>query len=642
MLFNLRGALDSFLVKLLLALLIAAFAIWGIGPGMLAGSTRTVAKVGDTEVPTQAYANAVQRQAQQLQQQFGGQMSTDEIIRMMGLDYNILNQMIGDAAISEHMSEMGLRATEVQLAKEIRSFEAFQAPDGSFSPEMMDRALQNAGFTKEELYKDLRRGIARNQLIGSMGVATLLPRGTAEQLYIWQAERRRAAMINFSASDISEIAEPTEEELLAYYEASKGAYMTPERRSYRYIMLTPDQFADKVELIEDDILAAYENRADEYIKAETRELLQVSFPSEEAATAFAEQVKAGADFAEAGAAATAFTKEEISLGANTREELAATFNAETADVVFALEEGGLTAPLEGIAGWSVFQVSKINEGSSIALDDVRAEIEASLRAERAVDLMFDFLPELEDTVAEDGALAPVAEKLNLSLATVTGVDTQGTNAAGDQVVTQQNEYTVMQDAFQLEVGIEPSVKDLDPRDNTKGLYLVELTEVQEPGERTYEEVASEVRSAWEMEERQRRAGEIAEEAKARLIAGEDPEKIADDLGGTSFDAKNVSRTAEGNSGLSQNIRRLIFDLPLGEVDAERAADGNGYVVVRVDAVMPGEPENNVAAVDALHTQLVEQFQGELFMEYQTYLLDKYEPQVNRNIVQQLFRSQSEQ
>lgn len=641
MLFNLRGALDSIFVKVLLAVLIAAFAIWGIGPGMLAGNTRTVAKVGDTEVPTQAYANAVQRQAQQLQQQFGGQMSTDQIIRMMGLDYNILNQMIGDAAISEHMREMGLRATETQVAQEIRSFEAFQAPDGSFSPEMMERALQNVGFTKDELYRDLRRGVARNQLLGSLGASTLLPRSMAEQLYVWQAERRRAAMINFAASDIAEIAEPTAEELLAQYEATKAAYMTPERRSYRYIMLTPAQFTDHVELSEDDIQAAYENRADEYITPETRDLLQVSFPTEEAAVAFADKVKAGADFATTGAEETAFTTEEISLGSNTRDEVASTFNAETAETVFAMDEGTVSAPIEGIAGWSVFKVAGITAGSNVALADVRGELEQTLRAEHAVDLMFDYIPTLEDAIAEDGSLGPVAEKLGLSLATVTGVDAQGKNAAGDAVVTQQNEYAVMQDAFQLEIGVEPQLKDIDPRDNTKGIYLVELAEVQEPAERAYEEVASQVRTAWENDARQRRAGEIADEAKARLMAGEDAEKIADELGGTSFDAKNVSRTAEGNSGLSQNIRRLIFDLPVGEVDAERAADGNGYVVVRVDDVMPGEPANNAAAVDALHAQLTEQFQGELFQEYQAYLLDKYKPEVNRAIVQQLFRSESE-
>ncbi|WP_262691614.1 SurA N-terminal domain-containing protein [Kordiimonas aestuarii] len=641
MLFNLRGALDSIFVKVLLGLLIAAFAIWGIGPGMLAGSTRTVAKVGDTDVSTQVFANAVQRQARQLQQQFGGQMSTEEIIKLMNLDYQVLNQMVSDAAIAEHMRDMGLRATEVQLAKEIRTFEAFQAPDGSFSPEMMERALQSAGFSKSELYSDLRRGIARNQLMGSMGARTLLPRALAEELYVWQAERRRAAMINFSASDITNIAEPTTEELQAYYDASKATYMTPERRSYRYIMLTPAQFTDKVELIEDDITAAYESRRDEFVKPETRNLLQVSFPTEAEALAFISNVEGGTDFATAGAETTAFTKEEIALGANSYDDVSTGFDSDAAEAVFALEDGAMTAPIEGIAGWSVFKVDGITPGSTVSIDDARAEIETTLREEQAVDLMFDYLPELEDAIAEDGALTPVANKLDLSLATVTGIDAQGKNAAGEQVVTQQNEYTVMQEAFRLETGIEPIVKDIDPRDNTKGIYLVELSEVQEPTQQNFEDVSSTVRAAWTAEESQRRAGEIAEEAKTRLIAGEDAETVADELGGTSFDAKNVSRTAEGTSGLSQNIRRLIFDLPIGEVDAERAADGNGYVVVRVDSVSAGEPASNRAAVDALYDQLVEQFQAELFQEYQAYLLDLYEPEVHRNIVEQLFRSQAE-
>ncbi|WP_417448949.1 SurA N-terminal domain-containing protein [Kordiimonas sp.] len=642
MLFNLRGALDSIFVKVLLGLLIAAFAIWGIGPGMLAGSTRTVAKVGETEVSTQVYANAVQRQAQQLQQQFGGQMTSEQIIQVMNLDQQVLGQMVSDAAVAEHMRNMGLRATEIQLAKEIRSFEAFQAPDGSFSPEMMERALQSAGFSKSELYSDLRRSIARNQLMGSLDGGKLLPRAFAEELYVWQAERRRAAMINFSASDITSIAAASTEELEAYYEASKANYMTPERRSYRYIMLTPAQFTDKVELIEDDIIAAYDSRRDEFVKPETRSLLQVSFPSEEAASEFIASVKGGADFVTAGAEATEFTQSEITLGANSYEDLRTSFDSDTAEAVFALETGALTSPIEGIAGWSVFKVDAVTPGNTVGIDDARAEIEASLREEHAIDLMFDFLPDLEDAIAEDGSLAPVAAKLELPLATVTAIDTQGRNPSGEQVVTQQNEYAVMQEAFRLETGIEPEVKDLDPRDNTKGVYLVELAEVQEPVQQSFEDVSPQVRTAWQAEERQRQAAVIAEQAKTRLMAGEDAEKIADELGGTSFDAKNVTRTADGNSGLSQNIRSLIFDLPLGEIDAERAADGNGYVVVRVDSIMPGEPASNAVAVDRLYEQLVAQYQNELIQAYQSHLLDIYEPEVNRNIVQQLFRSQAEQ
>lgn len=642
MLFNLRGALDSIFVKALLGVLIAAFAIWGIGPGMLAGSTQTVAKVGETDVPTQQFANAVQRRATQLQTQFGGQMNTQEIIRLMNLDYQVLNQMVTDAAIEENLREMGFRATEAQLADDLRSIEAFQAPDGSFSVEMMERTLQSAGFSKNELYADLRRSISRQQLLNSMTSADLLPREMAEQLFVWQAERRRASMINISASDITDIAEATEEELQAYYEASKAAYMTPERRSYRYVMLTPAQFADKVDITEEDILSAFEMRRDEYEQPELRALQQVSFPTKEEAFAFLEQVSVGADFVEAGAAATTFTAEEIDLGQTDKSDLAISLDETTAEAVFALEEGAVSQPLEGIAGWNVFKVTSVTPGVSTTLADVRDELEAALRDELAVDLMFDFLPDLEDAIAEDGSLAPVANKLDLTLATVTAVDAQGMGPSGTRLVTQQNEYTVMQDAFGRELGVEAQVTDLDPQDNTKGVYLVELTEIQEPTERTYEEVASQVRSAWETEERQRRAGEIAEVAKTRLQAGDDPEVIAEDLGGTSFEAKNVSRTAEGNSGLSQNIRRLIFELAVGTVDAERAADGNGYVVVSVTDVMPGDPNADPASVDTLYAQLVEQTQSEIFEQYQSYLLDKYEPEIKTNIVQQLFRSDVDQ
>ncbi|WP_417461716.1 SurA N-terminal domain-containing protein [Kordiimonas sp.] len=642
MLFNLRGALDSIFVKALLGVLIAAFAIWGIGPGMLAGSTRIVAKVGETDVPTQQFANAVQRRATQLQTQFGGQMNTQEIIRLMNLDYQVLNQMVTDAAIEENLREMGFRATEAQLADDLRSFEAFQAPDGSFSVDMMERALQSAGFSKAELYADLRRNISREQLLNSMASTDLLPRAMAEQLFVWQAERRRASMINISASDITDIAEASEEELLANYEANKASYMTPERRSYRYVMLTPAQFTDKVDITEEDIAAAFETRRDEYEQPELRALQQVSFPTEEEAQAFLQQIAAGADFVEAGATATTFTAEEIDLGQTSRSDLAISLDQTTAEAVFALEEGATSQPLEGIAGWNIFKVTGITPGVSTTLADVRGELEAALREELAVDLMFDFLPDLEDAIAEDGALSPVANKLDLTLATVTSVDAQGKGPSGTQLVTQQNEYIVMQDAFRRDLGVEAQVTDLDPQDNTKGVYLVELTEVQEPAERAYEEVASQVRSAWETEERQRRAGEIAELAKTRLQAGEDPEVVAQELGGTSFDAKNVSRTAEGSSGLSQNIRRLIFELGVGTVDAERAADGNGYVVVRVNGVMPGEPTANPEAVDTLYAQLVEQTQSEVFEQYQSYLLDKYEPEIKTNIVQQLFRSDVDQ
>ncbi|MFC4347652.1 SurA N-terminal domain-containing protein [Kordiimonas lipolytica] len=642
MLLKLRGGLDSFFVTLLLGVLIAAFAIWGIGPGMLAGNTQSVATVGDTTVPTAQYANAVQRRAQQLQAQFGGQFTADRIIQMMQLDRQVLNQMVQEAAIAENTSELGMRITDAQLAAEIREFEAFKSPDGSFSPQMMAQALNQANLTQKELFTSLRREAARSQLMDSLVSGATVPRSLAERLYVWQAERRRATMINFAASDIAEVTEPTEEELQSYYEDSKSNYMTPERRSYNYIMLTPAQFTDDVQITEEDLLQAYDYRRSEYVRDETRDLQMVSFSEQADAEAFIARVAAGEDFIAAGADMSEFTAEELELGANSYNDLQTDFDAPTADAVFALTEGDMSAPVEGLAGWNVFKVKSITAGEERTLDEVRTELEESLKAEHAVDLMFDFLPDLEDAIAEDGTLTAAATKLNLQLATVSQVDGRGQGPDGAQKITLQEEGAVLAEAFRTELGVEPEMKDLDPSDSTKGVFFVEVTEVQEPAERSFENVRAELKDTWMTQRRQEQAGEIAEAAKARLEAGEEAEAIAEDLGGTSYDAKNVARTAEGTSGLSPNIRGLIFELGIGQIETERAADGNGYVVVRVDDITAGDPTRDAVNVDALHAELKNQFSEELFLQYQNQLLDSYSPEINYNLVNQLFRRDADE
>lgn len=638
MLLKLRGGLDSIFVTILLGVLIAAFAIFGIGPGMLTGNTSSVASVGSTEVPTQEYVNAVQRRAQQLQIQFGGQLSTQQIIQMMRLDAQILEQMIGDAAVAEHLKELGLRTTDAQLARAIREFEAFKAPDGSFSPQLLQQALSRAGITEKQLYDDLRRSAATQQLFGSMTALTPVPEALAEKLYVWQAERRRATMINFAASDITDAPEPSVEELTSYYEDKKAGYMTPERRSYRYILVTPDRFMEQVEISEDDLRSEYDRRASDYIQEELRSLLQANFSDEAAASAFRDQVEAGADFATLAADLTGFSAEEIDLGDNSRSDITTDFDAATADTVFGLAEGELSQPVQGLAGWNVFKVTSITAGNEQSFESVLADLEANYRREEAVNLMFDFMDPLEDAIAEDGVLQAVADKLDLALASVTNVDQQGRGPEGSQLITQQDEYTIMQRAFNLEVGDEPEVTDLDPQDSTKGVYLAELTEVVEPQQQSLDDVRTEIRASWVADRQKEMAAALAEQAKTRLEAGEDPEEIAATLGGTSFDAKNVARTGDSSSSLSANIRRLIFDLPQGSIDSERAADDNGYVVVRVDAITPGDPELRPEAVADLHQSLDQQFEGEIFQQYQAALRKKYSPEVNNALVERLFQA----
>ena len=312
------------------------------------------------------------------------------------------------------------------------------------------------------------------------------------------------------------------------------------------------------------------------------------------------------------------------------------FDVTTADAIFTADSGAVTAPVEGLGGYNVFRITSITEGSTITLDDVRAELTDKVKREKAIDAMFDFLPDLEDAIAEEGSITAIAARLNLDVATVSAVDNQGRNVDGNQVITQPIEQRLLSVAFVAEQGAESDLTDLNPQDNTAGSFLLEVTETFDPEEQPFEDVSSEVRTSWLAEQRQQKAGELADAALARVVAGGNVEEIAADVGGISFDAKNLARVGGENSNLSASIRRLIFSLGVDQADVDRSADGDGYVIVRVTEIVPGDPATQTAESAVLMTQLAQSQQDTLLAQYQQYLMAKNPPEINGPLIEQLF------
>ena len=404
--------------------------------------------------------------------------------------------------------------------------------------------------------------------------------------------------------------------------------------------LTPEYFASQVEVPEGIIQETYDARAEEFAATETREVYQVSFDTEAEALAFVAEINGGADFIETAAASSVFTAEEINLGSNSKADIESAFGAEAAETVFGLIENTPSAPREDIGGWSVFLVPSITRTEGRSFEDVQAELEAEYRNEEAIELMYDYQGRIDEAMEATGVLAEIAQAVELPLATVTDVDAQGLSANGLPAITQQNEYLVQSAAFREELGAEPTIRDINPTDSTLGFYLFEIQDIKSPAEQPLEEIRSRVLVDWTAERQRERAGEIAETVVERLRAGGNPEEIADEFGGTSFDAKNVARTASNNSNLAANIRSLIFDLNVGDVDSAAAADGNGYIVVKLLDKKAGDPETANAAVDSLLDQLNADFQNELFAQYQAYLTELYPAEINSLLIQELFSAEN--
>jgi hypothetical protein len=653
MLLKFRGGLNSLPVTILLGLLIAAFAIFGVGPGILTGSNTVIATVGETDIPFVRYLNRVQQEAQQAQLQLqGANLPQDEIIRLLNIDQRILQQMIAEATVEEHMRELGLRATDEQIVEAIRDVDAFKLA-GALSATNIQLALQNNNLGRDDLEDLLSKGVTQQQLFGAMRETRPISKTLANELYTYQAERRQATLVTFKASDIAELTPATDEQLLESYEATKTNYMTNELRTYNYLIVSPDLFLDQVEVTEDDIAALYDERADDYIIPERRTLQQVNFSTKDAAQNFIDGLTPETDFAARAAASSDFTASEINIGNQSKRDVEVDFNVETADAVFALENGGISIPLDTLGRWNVFKVTSVIEGSSTSLESVRTTLEADAKREKAIDLVYDFMPDLEDAIATSSTLqeaidSPLIQERNLPLtiASVTGVDQRGLGRSGERAITQSDEFRINATIFneEADIGRVSDTNDLDTSNRDRGAFWTEIVSVAEPEQKPFEEVKLDVRNAWNTQQKQTKAGELADAALARIQNGEDAEKVAAELNGTSLEAKNVSRTNDPNSlsGLAANIRNMIFDLNLGAIETDRSADGDGYVVVRVDNINPGQPASNAEAVNTLYSEIQNEFESEIFLQYERYLRDKYTIDINDQLRRIQFRNESAQ
>lgn len=632
-----RSGLSSILVSALFGLLIASFAIWGVGGGMFIASSRVVATVGETNIATEDLKRNVEAQARQYQQQYGAAVSTQDIILGLQLHQRTLQQMITSAALTDNASSLGLRGSDTQLSIEMLKVDQFQPiKKGVIDRETMMQTLQNAGLTYKKYIADTKNIIAQEQLISAVTAATPVPRILAEKLYSFRSETRSATLLSLPGTIIKSLDSPAEGELEDYYNKQKEAYMAPEYRTYNYVLLTPESFEDKVVVSEDVLREEFDYKQSEYSTPASRTMQQVSLETEEAAQLFIKRVNSGEDFTKVAVDMSDFTEEEITLPTSDYEQVEADFSRETADVVFALSIGEVSGALEGPAGWSFFKIVDLTEGSSKSFEDVRPELKAAYVKDQAINLLYDFTEKVEEALSEGGDLTEISTQLNIPMATLNEIDAQGRDKDSKNSILTEVGRTILGAAYQSEIGDFLELKDINANADDRRMYMLELKDVIYPAQKPFEAVQNELLASWEKEKRQKEIGEIAEVALERMRNGESSEALALELDGTSYAAKNIRRSDNTNSNISATLRRLIFSMQINDTDMEIAADGDGYIIAKLDKVNSGDIEANQGQIDVILAELETSMGNELMAQYQIDLGKKLEIVINQPVFEQTF------
>lgn len=618
-----RSKVTSIFVKILFVLLIASFAIWGIGDTIFGNPAGRAAVEVDDDVRVTAVeaANEFDRARRRL----GVPLSVDQAIQLGLLDQTLQNLTVQSLMVAA-TNRLGLSASDSQVVQVIR--QQFRDSLGQFDRTAYETFLASNGWSEEEFVSRARRDLARNQLLGAIatGSEETVPDSIVKTLHAYREERRIAEAVRIDANAMPAPEQPSDETLSAYYEEHKKDYETPEYRGISWLQISPQSVAEQIEIPEDELRAAFEERGESFNTRGSRTVDQVLFDDEETARAAYDRIEGGEDFAAVAEDLTGMSAAELDFGKVTRADLP----EGAAEGVFAVTEAGqVTEPLQSDFGWHLFRIREAEVSAPATFEDVRDELKREMALDRAYDEVFERSNAIEDALAGGSTLEEASQSLGIPLNQIPFVARDGSQPAGGIVTTLPGD-PFLKTAFETETG-QQSLLD-ETRDGT--FFILRVDGIEPPMIPELGQIRPRVAADWTAEQRL----EAAENAADAIVdAVEDGTPLAEAAAEQGAEVERLPAiTRRGRdlpSGWPPAVAGALFGLDAGGASA--VSSENGAAVISLVEVIRGG--GDMAAPEA---QVRQEVSGAVSSDLIELLLadleTRHEVSVNPGVVRQLF------
>ncbi len=621
-----REKASGWVVKILIALLVLSFAVWGIGDIFThAQRDATVAKVGNTKITRGEFQQEYDRKIADLKAAMRGNYNP-EFIKSLNLGQQTLSSLVDKTLITKEAEALGLEIGEDALQDAIRTNPNFQNENGRFDLTSFQRALQNAQISEKEFYDGLRLQLKADAMLGAFSSKHLLPDALLSAKLSQTLETRDISLILIPTNAAGNPPTPSEQEIQAMYEETKHLYTESEYRSGQYIDLPFAGVLSSVTVSPEDIARAYQERVEEFRHPEKRGLEQLLYATQADAEKAHEAVVQGKSFTEV-ARNIAPQNKDLALGERTKNEIP----APARETVFSLAINEYSKPIQSDFGWHIFRVTKIIAEGVRPLEEVKARIETDLRQHAAEESIYRTVNTLTDSLAAGASLENVAKEQGLNVKAISSINKDGMTPDGKKAdgLPPYSNFTAT--LFATDENNQSPVTMADD-----GSYFVlQTTKIIPERVKSLTEVKPQIIKAW----KERSAETTLREksiALAEALKNENPAAAikASGLNATLHSINNINRNATQVGALKDPLPPAlmdqVFSIATGEATSAIPAGNGGYMIAVVSAVIPPQAQELEKATterDQLVSSLEQQYQGELYMQYMAHLRDKYRVQL---------------
>jgi peptidyl-prolyl cis-trans isomerase D len=207
---------------------------------------------------------------------------TNEQARAIGLDREVLQRLLSEAAIDEEARKLGLSVSDEALRAMIETNPNFRSKSGAFDPQLFASALRDNDMNERMFVTDLRKTALRQFIVAGLTAGIAAPKAATKAEADVRDQNRSIDYFVLPASAAGAIAPPSEEALKAFFNERKASYRAPEYRAIDVVALDPQTLANPAEVSDADGQAAYDKVAGKdprYGSPEKRDLQQILFPN---------------------------------------------------------------------------------------------------------------------------------------------------------------------------------------------------------------------------------------------------------------------------------------------------------------------------------------------------------------------------
>jgi peptidyl-prolyl cis-trans isomerase D len=600
-------------------------------PTQGAANNAVVAEVEGREITAAQFRRVYQQQMQQYRQSYGANID-DRLLKQLGIDQRIVQQMIQEEASLAEARRLGIRASDAEVRERILALPAFQ-DNGQFIGDQRYRQLlrmQSPPMRADEFEDQVRRSIVSEKLQAAVTGWVTVAESDVLTEFKKRNEKVKLAVVTFPADKFREGLVATDAEVAKHFDDHKETYRIPEKRKVRYVTIDQEAMRQKATVTGQQIERSYNDNIQQYSTPEqvraSHILLKTEGKDDAAVKKQAEdllaKIKSGGNFE---ALAKQHSQDEASAAKGGDLDF---FNKgsmvpEFDKVAFELPPGQMSDLVKSSYGYHIIKVTDKRPASQRTLAEVRSQIEDQLKWEQA-------------QAAAQKLSEQVATELKKPSDFETVARTRGLQT-GESGLFQQDEPitgigmapAVGQQAFQLKEG-EVS----EPLRTPQGYAFITVTGRQDPYLPKVDEVKARVRDDVLKQKAIDAARQKAAAINAEMKSG-DFDKAAKAAGVEVKTTELIARGAPiGDAGISPALEAAAFALPAGGV-SDPVVTETGAAIVKVLERKDAAADQLAKEKETLRTELLNDRKQKFFAAYMTKARQRMKIDIKRETIAQI-------